>query len=163
MLNVAKGTGAVIVTALLLFAAVWGSCYYFFPKARVALVIGMVVLVIVGPMLTRSRGGGVPYLDTAIVIDGVRVKGPVEKWDNGKLRIGILEGDQTIQGWPAASGGVVSFDESGELISWRTAPEVEIWGRKIPAGSEVLGTPSTASSINVIPREGNNFEIHRPR
>jgi len=166
MLNVAKGVGETVFVALIVFIAVWGICYYYFPKARVVLIIATVLLVFAGPMLlpllTKS-GSGVPYLETAVAIDGIRVKGAVEKWENGKLRSGILEGDQIIQGWPAASGGSVSFDANGDLFGWVAAREIEIWGTKIPAGSEVLGTPSGAFVINVFPRDGKSFEIPRPR
>lgn len=166
MMNVAKGVGEAIVTVLVVFIAVWGVCYYYFPKARVALVIGTILLVFAGPMLlpllTKSSSG-VPYLETAVVIDGVRVKGAVEKWENGKLRRGILEGDETIQGWPAASGGEVSFDANGDLFGWTAARDVEIWGTKIPAGSEILGTPQGAFVINVFPKDGAPLEISKPK
>lgn len=66
----------------------------------------------------------------------MRVKGVVEKWENGKLRSGILEGDQMIQGWPAADGGKVSFDPNGDLFGWTAARSVE---------------------------EGTSFEIPKPR
>lgn len=166
MLNVAQGVGQAIVTALIIFVAAWGCCYYFFPKARAALVIGTLILVFAGPKLLSlltKYSPGVPYLESAVVIDGVRVKGAVEKWENGKLRSGVLEGDQVIQGWPAASGGKVSFDENGDLFGWTAARDVEVWGAKIPAGSEVLGTPAGSIVINVFPKEAPQFEIPKPR
>ena len=166
MLNVAQGVGQFIVTALVVFIIVWGCCYYFFPKARVTLVIGTIIAVIAAPqllpLLTRSSSN-VPYLENAVVIDGVQVKGAVEKWENGKLRSGILEGDQLIQGWPAADAGKVSFDPNGDLFGWTAARTVEVWGKEIPAGSEVLGTPAGTFVINVFPKNAPQFEISKPK
>lgn len=82
MLNVAQGAGEAIVSVLIVVIAIWGCCCYFILKARVAMVIGTILLVIAGPgllpLLTTSPSR-LPYLETAVVIDGVRVKGAVEK------------------------------------------------------------------------------------
>ncbi|MBM3754778.1 MAG: hypothetical protein FJW38_12465 [Acidobacteria bacterium] len=88
-----------------------------------ALVIVTILLVFAGPMLlpllTRAPQS-VPYLETAVVIDGVKVKGAVEKWANGKLSSGILESDRTIPagsevlGTPAEAFVINVFRRSGK-------------------------------------------------
>jgi hypothetical protein len=81
------------------------------------------------------------------------VKGFIARYDDGKLKSGTLDGDQTIKGVPCLGDKDIELNESGEPIIFTAAGNITIGSTVLHRGDSFIGVYKKQDSITILPAQ----------
>lgn len=169
--GIAQNVASALISAFAIASIVAVAVAWFSPRTRPWLAgLAGILLVVAAGWYWRSgaafpeedRLQGVTILNQPAVVDGIPVQDEIRRHASGKLHSAFLAEDFEVHGWPAKAGTMIAFDPWGGLMEWTASTDVEVWGRRWPAGTRFNGMMRTGEQLIVSPPGEDPVTLTRP-